>query len=125
MKRALQCLLLCLAALAPGDQLCRAQDPCQNGLCPIVPRQQADAGAASLPSEDALAVVRISNACQAGRAFGSGTIVESGPSGGLVVTCAHLFRDGAGQLTVQLVDGRSFPGKLLKIDQVVDLAAIE
>lgn len=66
------------------------------------------------------AVVRVYNAMGTYRDVGSGTLVDPN----LVLTCGHLFRDGTGQISILFSDGRTVDGKLAKVDQKWDLAAI-
>jgi hypothetical protein len=85
---------------------------CVDGMCPVAPTAQP-------------AVARIVNQKQDGRYLGSGTLVEKDDARGLIVTCAHLFRDGAGRVTVAFADGRVFDANVLATDQQWDLAALE
>lgn len=58
---------------------------------------------------------------------GSGTLVDVTPSGarGLILTCAHLWSEGAGQVVVEFADGRTHGARLVAIDRAADLAALE
>ena len=67
---------------------------------------------------------RIVNALGTVRAAGSGTLVDADDQRGLIITCAHLFREGTGTLTVTFPGGRSYAARLAKIDQASDLAAL-
>ncbi|MBN1909751.1 MAG: trypsin-like peptidase domain-containing protein, partial [Pirellulales bacterium] len=99
---------LLLLILLPAS-VARAQ--CTPGTCP----------AAEAPHP---AVVRIVNQVGPARYFGSGTLIERDVSRGLIVTCAHLFSDGAGHIVVTFPDGRSFGATLTAVDRSWDLAAL-
>ncbi len=97
---------------------------CINGQCPI---GTSDVGGPVQPPPvdvDARAVVRIVNV------FGARARSRQRHAGGcrrehgLIITCAHLFRDGTGTLTVTFPDERSYAARLAKIDQASDLAAL-
>jgi hypothetical protein len=57
---------------------------------------------------------------------GSGTLVDitDDQSEGLVLTCAHLFTEGVGQIVVEFPAGKSHGAKLVAIDRGADLAAL-
>ncbi len=65
-----------------------------------------------------------STALGSARAAGSGTLVDVDADRGLVVTCAHLFRDGAGTLSVTFPSQQTFAARLVKSDAAADLAAL-
>ena len=92
-----------------------AAGQCVNGMCPVAPTAPAKHPA----------VARIVNQKQDGRYLGSGTLVEKDDARGLIVTCAHLFRDGVGRVTVAFADGRVFDANVLATDRQWDLAALE
>ncbi|WP_428307041.1 S1 family peptidase [Lacipirellula sp.] len=58
---------------------------------------------------------------------GSGTLIDALPDGsrGLVLTCAHLFSEGTGQVVVEFPDGRTHGALVVAIDHQADLAALE
>jgi hypothetical protein len=56
--------------------------------------------------------------------MGTGTLVDVDGGRGLVLTCAHLFRDGVGSITVTFPGGSSYAAALLRIDTSADLAAL-
>ena len=85
---------------------------CVGGRCPLVPVAHP-------------AVARIVNERPDGQYLGSGTLIDKDGRRGIVVTCAHLFRDGAGQIRVTFPDGDGFGAKLVAIDRQSDLAALE
>jgi hypothetical protein len=71
-------------------------------------------------------MVRISNtAGGGGRFWGSGTHLNDG----MIVTCAHLFREGGrevvGNIEVHFIDGHASAAKLLSIDHPWDLALLK
>lgn len=76
------------------------------------------------------AVVRIRNAIQRGDqeavTLGSGTIVDVGEGRFAVLSCAHLFDEGVGELSVYTSDGTAYPAKLIARhkDQANDLSAL-
>ena len=70
------------------------------------------------------AIVRICVMTGGSQSLGSGTLIDKNTEFGLVLTCAHLFRDGAGRVTVVFPDNRGYGAKLLKSDAQADLAAL-
>lgn len=71
------------------------------------------------------AVVRVAQIAPGGsRCYGSGTLVHKDGKQGIVLTCAHLFRGEAGDVTVTFPDGRRFEADLAAVDQAWDLAAL-
>jgi hypothetical protein len=114
MKQSLVLILIaCLLVSAAAAQAYEPQSGCENGQCPPVSGQI-----------DARAIVRIVNARGTSRAMGTGTLIDADEKRGLVVTCAHLFRDGAGSTAVIFPSGRSFGAQLARIDTTADLAAL-
>jgi hypothetical protein len=73
---------------------------------------------------DGRSIARIENAVGAGRTFGSGTLVDVSGEQALVVTCAHLFREGTGTIVVTFPGGAGFGGRVAKVDAAADLAAV-
>ncbi len=71
-------------------------------------------------------VCRVENRAGNARSLGSGTLVHTTDDRGegLILTCAHLFREGTGELLVTFADGRSHGAKLVEIDHQADLAAL-
>jgi S1-C subfamily serine protease len=109
----------------------RGQTQCTGDSCRV-----ADAPPA--------AVVRIVHVRSPMRCYGSGTVVsteglepegdasprEAGPlvtkqPGQVVLTCAHLFRQGVGRVSVAFADGRQYESTLLAADATWDLAALQ
>ncbi|MFH1924376.1 MAG: serine protease [Planctomycetota bacterium] len=71
------------------------------------------------------AVVRVVSTTPGGsRCYGSGTLVHNDAERGIVLTCAHLFRQETGNVSVTFSDGRRFEANLLAADQAWDLAAL-
>jgi hypothetical protein len=91
------------------------------------PRDQVNLCQAAIAS-NAAASCRIHNQLPGGVATaGSGTLIDALPDGsrGLVLTCAHLFSEGTGQVIVEFPDGRSHGALVVAIDHQADLAALE
>ncbi len=100
-----------------------ADTNCADGSCPI-----AAAGNG--------AVARVVNETARGRNLGSGTLVEldagggGKPAFGFVLTCGHLFDEGAGEgpagrITVSFPDGSNYAARLLGVDRQWDLAVLK
>jgi len=106
-------LLSWLAQPSRGDT---ASACCPNGSCPL-PATQSD----SSP----YVVARIVNDLGPAKNYGSGTVVEHGGRKDIVLTCAHLFREGTGKITVTFSDGtKDYQTKVLGIDKQWELAAL-
>jgi hypothetical protein len=74
------------------------------------------------------AVCRIHNFLPNGTAnVGSGTLIDVASSGerGLVLTCGHLFTEGAGRVVVEFPGGQTHGAILIAVDHNADLAALE
>ncbi len=77
--------------------------------------------------EDLKAVVcRVSNQLGGANNLGSGTLIDKTDDGreGLVLTCAHLFREGTGEIIVKFPGGKSHRARLIDLDKQADLAAL-
>jgi hypothetical protein len=119
MRRLTFHLLSCLLAVrVAAASLVLAAD-CPTGDCPLAPP-----AAANDIAVDARPIARIENTTAAGRSYGSGTLVDVDGSSGLVVTCAHLFRDGTGTIIVMFPERSRHSARLVKIDHDADLAAL-
>lgn len=120
-------LSLAMAGMAAAQGLARA-DICPDGRCPTVGVPGSWSGTGQYaPADlrvDARPIARIVNTYGTARNMGTGTLVDVDGRQGLVVTCAHLFRDGAGSITVTFPGGRSYSARLLRMDAAVDLAAL-
>ena len=71
------------------------------------------------------AVVRVSHTLGPCRSYGSGTIIHDDGRRAVVLSCAHLFREGTGQVQVRLPDGRTITARPTAIDTTWDLSALE
>lgn len=112
-------IILALLVAAPSYA-----NPCANGRCPI-PRWQAVIPGHESPSPQLrTATCRIHHQTGRGRSWGSGTLVRTDNETCVLLTCAHLFRDGDGKTTVWFSDGSHQPATLLGIDRQHDLAAL-
>lgn len=129
-------LLVALLMASPaGAQLC------PKGQCPTppwnaAPRWQAvplrPGGAPGnrtprFPSLQRVraATCRILHETSHGRSWGSGTLVNTENAGTIVLTCAHLFRDGAGKTRVWFTGGGAHSATLIDLDTNHDLAALK
>jgi Trypsin-like peptidase domain len=70
------------------------------------------------------ASVKVWNRTDSVTSAGSGTIIGSNGSVGLVLTVKHLFRSGVGEIVVLRRDRHGYRGTLLAIDECSDLAAV-
>ncbi|MCC6493087.1 MAG: trypsin-like peptidase domain-containing protein [Pirellulales bacterium] len=90
--------------------------------------EPSQSAAAELTSAPPASACRIHNVLAGGATnIGSGTLVDVAPDGrrGLVLTCGHLFTEGAGQIVVEFPDGARHGALLAAIDRQADLAALE
>ncbi len=71
------------------------------------------------------AVVRVMHTLGPCRSYGSGTIIRDDGRRAIVLSCAHLFREGTGQVQVRLPDGRTVAARPTAIDKTWDLSALE
>ena len=72
------------------------------------------------------ALCRVNNRLAAFNNVGSGTLIDRSDDGreGLVLTCAHLFSEGVGEVVVSFPGGKTHGAKLVAIDREADLAAL-
>jgi len=71
------------------------------------------------------AVVRVVQIAPSGnRCYGSGTLVHKDAEQGIVLTCAHLFREEVGDVVVTFSGGRPLEAELVAVDPAWDLAAL-
>lgn len=72
------------------------------------------------------AVCRIVNQVGGANNLGSGTLIDKTADGreGLVLTCAHLFSEGTGEVVVSFADGSRHRARLIDVDRQADLAAL-
>ena len=120
-------LIFCWSIVLSTVQPSFAQSPyCPNGKCPEPSPSAASPAQRDISATpDTRAVARVINVLGSSRALGSGTLVAAADGRGLVVTCAHLFRDGTGELSVRVSERSRFEAQLLKADASADLAALE
>ncbi len=71
-------------------------------------------------------VCRVTNDVSGAKNLGSGTLIDKTEDGreGLVLTCAHLFREGTGEIVVAFSNGHKHLARLVDIDHRADLAAL-
>lgn len=125
MTNLLRSLFLLTSLCATSLAQVYAPPGCADGRCPTVVVPLAPRPAESnLAPPRAAAIVRVENASGVGRSLGSGTLVDVEANRGLVVTCAHLFREQVGTVTVTFASGRAFTADVLKQDVAADLAAL-
>lgn len=84
-----------------------------------------DSGACRPAERPHPAVVRVVNAEAGCLSCGSGTLVEKDEQAGLVLTCAHLFRTGVGEVTVAFSGGPRYGARVVAVDEDWDMAALE
>ncbi len=119
MQRLTHILLSCLLAVRVAAVGLAQTADCPTGECPLAPP-----AAANDIAVDSRPIARIENTTAAGRSYGSGTLVDVDGSSGLVVTCAHLFREGTGTIIVMFPESSRHSARLVKIDHDADLAAL-
>jgi len=123
-------ITIAIAAALHVTNVRAAANDCPTGQCPLPPFAVPPVSPSNVapPANniqvDARPIARIENTTAAGRILGSGTLVDIDGSIGLVVTCAHLFREGVGQVAVSFPDVPAVQGNVLKLDVAADLAAI-
>ena len=71
------------------------------------------------------AVVRVIHTLGPCRTYGTGTIIHDDGHQAIVLSCAHLFREGTGQVQVRLSNGRTVPARPKSIDTTWDLSTLE
>jgi len=59
------------------------------------------------------------------RVIGTGTLVSRGSDWGAVLTCAHLFDEGASAVVAKFPSGRTYRGQLAARDRTYDLAIVK
>lgn len=111
MNPRLTILLLCLIAANAS----RGQ--CPGGVCPPDWQPATAPPTVNVPRD---AVCRIIN----GSNLGSGTLVARDSAHGYVLTCAHLFREGARRVMVHFPNGRGYPAELVTQDATHDVALL-
>lgn len=127
------------AAFPPRDD--SFAPTCPNGTCPFAetPPQTVQPPLPPAPAGVLRSVVRVYNAYEetistADAALGptrrrvvekgSGAIVADSQGARYVLTAAHIFRDGRGQIVAQSLDGRAFPAQLVLASEECDVALL-
>lgn len=105
-------LLFGLLTVTTGLLTAPASAQCPGGTCAPAPPAPA-------------AVVRIVNATGNEQWYGSGTLVHKDDRQGIILTCAHLFREKTGHVSVVFPDETRYRAKVLAIDRLWDLAALQ
>ena len=130
MKRLLAVVAGCVLALCLAD-VAESQCPggCPGGVCPM-PKQQAPQWRGAQQMQPHPFVCRIYNKTVRRDGvneftIGSGTLVCKGINYGVVLTCAHLFGEGTGRLSVRFPGGTSYAGTMIVKNRQHDLAFIK
>ncbi len=113
--------LLLATLLACGAAAQCTSEGCSAGSGSLLGPPPAQVPGLELPPP---AVVRVMVVAGPVRSFGSGTVVHGEPAGCAVLTCAHLFRDGAQQVWV-LAGTKQWKARLLAANPTWDLAVLE
>lgn len=116
-----------LAALVAAIAPCWASAQCPSGACPVAqaaPKRDSASDQEPAMAMPSSAVVRIMVVGGPVRSFGSGTVVRWEPANSAVLTCAHLFREGAQQVWV-FAGGTPWKAHLLAANPTWDLAVLE
>ncbi len=129
-------LSLVIASVVAAPQAARAED-CPAGRCgvpidaapkaagPLAPEPPWNAGVGPSRKTPWAGVARIANELRTGStAYGTGTLIAKDERRGWILTCAHLFRDGVGRVTVSLAEG-TYAARVLDWDRDGDLAVLE
>ncbi len=99
-------------------------ETCPDGRCPI-PQWQPPIAKTKRPLPRLrTASCRINHRTGRGRSWGSGTLLQTDGGEIVVLTCAHLFRDGKGQTTVWFANGQTAAATIIGTDTINDLAAL-
>jgi len=108
---------------------CAADGQCIGGMCPAAPPDYGYGWRPSTPpghyTQPRPYVCRIRTQGGGAASVGTGTLVCAGSDYGAVITCAHLFREGAGRVTVHFPNGKTFSGELSARDQSGELAVVK
>jgi hypothetical protein len=111
----------------PLGSIARAQSPCPGGICrpPLVDVFPGDGPTprfATTPEAPEF-VVRLRNVQGRASCYGTGSLVAVEGSRGLVLTCAHTFKE-VGTIYYAFQDGARGTGELLECDHETDLAVV-
>lgn len=71
------------------------------------------------------AVARVIHAGFGSVCYGSGTLIDKDDHAGMLLTCAHLFRPGVGEVIVSFPSGERYQARVTAIDNAWDLAVLE
>lgn len=118
-------------------RMCGASPPL-NPLSPAAPVRRVEplaaptdsTGASVEPKARAMkATVRLQVEDPKGLSYGTGTIIDTQQGSALIMTCAHIFRDSAGQgpiqVSVETASGATVvPGTLRSCDSKADIALV-
>ena len=112
-------LILTAFACATAQAQCYTDPLTGQRICTVEvsPRQPA----AETSNVDSTAHCRIT---VADGTMGSGTLVASSDTVGLVLTCSHLFNSSKSNIVVSFPNGRRFAANLIDLDRANDLAAL-
>lgn len=110
----------------------RGAGQCVSGQCLLQPYSSQPYQGQSPRSQPAWpeanrslpAVCRIRNNYSSGTNYGSGVLVERSATTSVVITCAHLFSEGVGEVTTTFVGNREYGARLIDRDVANDLAAL-
>lgn len=105
---------------------------CPGGICPVTPWSAPGGSPAAPPASQvvsvgpaiAAAVCRVVNASEGGSSVGTGALIQTASGGPLVLTCDHLFREGAGRVTVTFRTGGARAATVVERDSAHDLALL-
>ncbi len=128
MKTIVTCVMFVLLIVAGVMPLLAADSLCPDGRCPTPPAWRASPPAVQPTAPTSpipfSAVVQIHNAVKGGISSGSGVYVED--SGYVfILTCAHIFSDGNGQITVTYRNGITVKASVLAKDVMWDSAILK
>lgn len=116
-----------------------ASNACPNGSCPFASAPPTLAQKPTPPRDVVRSIVRVYNAYEetvpsANKTLGparrrvvekgSGAIVVDSLGDRYVLTAAHIFRDGRGEIAAQTTDGRVFPASLVLASEECDVALL-
>jgi len=119
------CLALALPHASSAHAQCHTDPVTGQRVCAVAPEPLPGARAPALDS--ALLAPGASAHCRVSvsdGSTGSGTLIAVDPSGGFILTCAHLFDRSTSGIVVTFADGARFAARLAAIDRAHDLAAL-
>ncbi len=111
--------MMFIAANAAG------QWPCPGGVCPAPgPNGPGSLSGARCVATAPANVCRVTHRLGAATCHGSGTLVASDTESSYILTCFHLFRDGAGETVVAFPGRAPQPAAIVASDARHDLAIL-